>query len=430
MATPATQPKTLLKIGVLPKTLLATLILLTSTLVAACGVAPGDGDHATPDEDWNEVYEPVTCNPKLLRYPVNGPHNGGYDKNALTYTCHPHPGSSPDGSDFIGGDHYGNDIFAAKGTPLVAPVSGTVVTSGTNTVGGLVVKIRDACGWDYYHAHMNAIEPGIKVGMQISAGTKIGTVGNTGNASGTSPHLHFSIFPAGNYNAGVDPFPYLQAVDATACGPTGCKRHCEGDIIVDENCGKGNCAAYGSSCVDDAAGVRCVVFYCIDQPTTAHDVCLLDGNRGHCDAKGVHSDLGPCKAGTSCKNGKCVAPGGSGGNSSGGGSSTGGSSSGGNSAGGSSGAASGGEGGDNAGAAGAYAGGAGGEKPWGQAGSASLPLGGQGGASAAPDDVRDEVEGGCTCTLPKRRSSNTGAFALIAMALGLLRRRRRDAQCD
>jgi MYXO-CTERM domain-containing protein len=400
-------------------------LIVTASAGALCAVALGGcvaaspSDHAAPDEEWDDSAEPVTCGAKLLRYPVNGPHNGGYDKNALTYTCHPHPGASPDGSDFLAGDHYGNDIFAAKGTPLVAPVTGTVVTSGTNTVGGLVVKIRDACGWDYYHAHMNVIEPGIKVGMHITAGTKIGTVGNTGNASGTSPHLHFSIFPAGNYNAGVDPFPYLQAVDASACGPTGCKRHCEGDIIVDENCGKGNCAAYGSSCVDDAAGVRCVVFYCIDQPTKAHDICLLDGNRGHCDAKGVHSDLGPCAAGTTCKDGKCVAPGGTGGSGSGGGSSSGGAS------GATGGATSTGGQSGTAGTAGEGSEGGAGGDPWGQAGSASLPMGGQGGSQAAPVDVRDEVEGGCTCGVPRQTSGSGGVLALAALALGASWRRRR-----
>ena len=378
-------------------------------MLSGC-VAAAPSDHAAPDDEYDELAEPVTCGPNLLRYPVAGPHNGGYDKNALTYTCHPHPGASPDGSDFIGGDHYGNDIFAAKGTPLVAPVSGTVVTSGTNTIGGLVVKIRDACGWDYYHAHMSVIEPGIKVGMQITAGTKIGAVGNTGNASGTSPHLHFSVFPAGNYNAGIDPFPLLQKVDATACGAP-CKRHCEGDIIVDENCGKGDCAAFGSSCVDDSAGVRCVVFYCIDNPTTAHGICLLDGNRGQCDAKGVHSDLGPCAAGTSCKNGKCVAPAGSGGSGSGG-------ASGGSPAG----------GGGEPNLAGGQ-GGSGGEAagPWGQAGNQNLPLGGQGGASsaAAPKHGAEDVDGGCTCGVPRRSGNSDGLFALAGLFAGVVVMRRR-----
>ncbi len=396
-------------------------LLLVSSLIASCGVAPA-GDHAAPDDEWtDEVHEPL-CSPKLNRYPVAGPHNGGYDKNALTYTCHPHPGSSPDGSDFIAGDHYGNDIFAAKGTPMVAPVSGTVVTAGTNTLGGWVVKIRDGCNWDYYHAHLDYIQPGIKVGMKISAGQKIGVVGNSGNASGTSPHLHFSVYPAGNYNAGIDPFPLLQQVDATACGG-GCKRHCEGDIIVDDNCGKGNCGAYGSSCVDDAKGVRCVVFYCADNPTQAHDVCLLNGNRGHCDAKGAHSDLGPCPGGTSCKNGKCVAPGGggTGGGSLGSGGSAGhaGANPGGSS--GTTGTATGGAGGE---AGAPESGGAAGV--WGQAGNSSIPIGGRGGSGPSEADPNEDVEGGVGCSVSQRDSDGGGApLALLLAGLALGRRSRR-----
>ena len=389
-------------------------LVLLASMLAACSVKPA-GDHAAPDEEWTgELLEPL-CSPKLTRYPVAGPHNGGYDKNALNYTCHPHPGSSPDGSDFIPGDHYGNDIFAAKGTPMVAPVSGTVVTAGTNTLGGWVVKIRDGCNWDYYLAHLDYIQSGIKVDMKINAGQKIGAVGNSGNASGTSPHLHFSVFPAGNYNAGIDPFPLLQQVDATACGG-GCKRHCEGDTIVDENCGKGNCAAYGASCVDDAKGVRCVVFYCADNPTQAHDVCLLNGNRGHCDAKGAYTDLGPCPGGTSCKNGKCVAPGGGG---SGGGASSGGASTGGS-----------------AGTSGTTLGGAGGETGapgsggtagvWGQAGDSSIPLGGSGGVDSSGATPNEDVEGGVGCSVSRRAHEHGGApLALLLASLGLWRSRRR-----
>ncbi|MEZ4220493.1 MAG: M23 family metallopeptidase [Polyangiaceae bacterium] len=396
----------------------------TALAVTSCGNAPST-DHAAPDEVIEDTQEPL-CSPALTRYPVAGPHNGGYDKNALNYTCHPHPSSSPDGSDFLAGDHYGNDVFAAKGTPLVAPVSGTVVTAGTNTAGGNVVKIRDACNWDYYHAHLDYIEPGIKVGMKINAGTKIGVVGNSGNAQFTSAHLHFSVFPAGNYNAGIDPFPLLQKVDATACG--GCKRHCEGTVIVDESCNKGDCAAYGSSCIDDAKGVRCVVFYCADQPATAHGICLLDGNKGQCDALGKHTDLGPCPAGTSCKAGACVAPGGSGGSGSGsggktgsGGSSTGGKTGSGGSASGSGGSGSGGSAG--LGASGGEGGVAG--SGWSNGG-AEIVLGGRTGADPRDEDGADgDVEGEVGCGVASAHGNAVGSWILL---LGLLLwRRRRQA---
>ncbi len=162
----------------------------------------------------------VTCDAHLERYPVNGPHNGGWDPNALTYACSPHPANAKDNTDFIGGQHYGNDIFGAKGTPLVACVTGTITNISTTSIGGNNVSIKDSCGWYYYYAHLTAFDPGIFVGKSVKAGDPLGTMGNTGNASGTSWHLHFSIFP-GVYEKGIDPFPLLQGVDAGACGGGG-----------------------------------------------------------------------------------------------------------------------------------------------------------------------------------------------------------------
>ncbi len=333
---------------------------LLALTALGCSADPGAVDDAYGGEDLGEATEPVSCGAGLLHYPVAGPHNGGYDKNALSYTCAPHPGSSPDNSDFLGGDHYGNDIFAAKGTPVVSPVNGTVIKAGWNTVGGLRVTVQDGCGWSYYHAHLDSIVGGIAVGTPVKAGQHIGNVGNTGNASGTSPHLHFSVYP-GVYESGIDPFPLLQAVDSTACGQQ-CKPHCEGSKIISGDCGAGDCAAYGATCVDDALGVRCssvfcptvgkkkvcldketigdcndgaistgkcsaygslciddakgarcVVVFCADQPAKAHDACLPDGTLVHCSDIGVMSEPEACPAKTSCVNGACVDPNASGG---------------------------------------------------------------------------------------------------------------------
>ena len=331
----------------------ATRWLLVAALVTlgACAEPPG-GDHAMPPGEATLAGRSgaVSCGPLLEVYPVAGPHNGGYDKNALSYTCFPHPGTSPDNSDFLAGDHYGNDIFAALGTPVVAPRSGTVVKVGWNSVGGNRVTIQDACGWQYYHAHLDTIDAGMFVGKAVSAGQKIGTVGKTGNAQGTSPHLHFSIYPDGVYESGIDPFPLLEAVDHTSCG--GCSPHCEGSKIVGADCGSGDCAVFGATCVDDALGVRCVFFacpatgsvkvcvdatkigtcsngaidigdcaafgamcstagapearcvlsFCVDAPTQVpweHDTCLPDGQRFHCDASGGGT-FQPCPGGQVC----------------------------------------------------------------------------------------------------------------------------------
>ncbi|GMV40779.1 MAG: hypothetical protein AMXMBFR64_24950 [Myxococcales bacterium] len=323
-------------------------ILLLVAILGGCVEPPVD--HAMTADDQGARSGAVTCGPLLERYPVAGPHNGGWDKNALSYSCPPHPGGSPDNSDFIGGNHYGNDIFAALGTPVVAPRGGTIVKSGYTSVGGNRVTVKDGCGWYYYHAHLDQIEPGVVVGKQVKAGDKIGTVGKTGSAQGTSPHLHFSIYPDDAYESGIDPYPLLKAVDHTACGS--CKAHCEGSVIVGADCGKGDCAVYGANCVDDALGVRCVfgacpatgtvkvclddhkigtckngqievgdcgafgaycstagaaearcvVVFCVDSPKQApwvHDVCLPDGERYTCEASGGITPK-PCGAGKHC----------------------------------------------------------------------------------------------------------------------------------
>ena len=159
----------------------------------------------------------VTCDAMLEAYPVHGPHNGGYDSNWDNFTCPPHPASSPDNSDFIAGDHYGNDIFAERGTDVVAARAGTVVSSGWDSVGGWSITIVDSCGWWYYYCHFDEASP-VPEDTTVSAGDVIGSLGNSGNASGTAPHLHFSIFPDGIYADGINPFPLLETVDGTSCG--------------------------------------------------------------------------------------------------------------------------------------------------------------------------------------------------------------------
>lgn len=266
-------------------------IALTALTALSCAdVAPNSSNAGMTESDrFARAMATTTCPPMLERYPVNGPHNGGYDKNALVYTCPPHPASSKDGSDFLAGDHWGNDLFAAKGTPAVAPRTGTVVKAGWNAVGGLRVTIRDGCGWYYYSAHLDTIAPGIVEGTSVNAGDSIGTVGNTGNASGTSPHIHFSIFPDNCYNCGVDPFPYLEAVDASACTGQSCTPKCDGATIVSADCSTGDCAAFGATCIIKNGAPTCAASGCT--PTcSGSKIIAADCSEGDCGAFGL-----PCQ---------------------------------------------------------------------------------------------------------------------------------------
>lgn len=82
-------------------------------------------------------------------------------------------------------------MFAARGTPVVAPVAGTV-EHRSNSLGGLSFHLWGDDGAYYYGAHLDAYGP---IEGWVDAGTVVGYVGDTGNARKTSPHLHFEIHP-------------------------------------------------------------------------------------------------------------------------------------------------------------------------------------------------------------------------------------------
>jgi len=110
------------------------------------------------------------------------------------------------------GGHGGIDIFAPKGTPLVACVSGKIYRLGPTDTGGNRVTIKGDDNLHYYYAHMDKISPNLKLGDLVSVGDFLGTVGNTGNAKNTHPHLHFSIYDdKGYYGGNIDPWPFLSS---------------------------------------------------------------------------------------------------------------------------------------------------------------------------------------------------------------------------
>lgn len=88
------------------------------------------------------------------------------------------------------------DLFAARGTPLRAMVDGTVSAVGIgDALGGNWVMLKgdpDTKSLDYYYAHMNK-PPLVSKGQRVTAGQKIGEVGDSGNAAAAGPHLHIGI---------------------------------------------------------------------------------------------------------------------------------------------------------------------------------------------------------------------------------------------
>jgi murein DD-endopeptidase MepM/ murein hydrolase activator NlpD len=112
------------------------------------------------------------------------------------------------GADRDGGRrrHQGVDIFAPRGTPVLAAADGFVRSAGTNALGGKVVWVWDpARSQSLYYAHLDSQL--VRSGQTVRTGDTLGMVGNTGNARSTAPHLHFGIYRRGQ--GAVDPYPFL-----------------------------------------------------------------------------------------------------------------------------------------------------------------------------------------------------------------------------
>lgn len=102
--------------------------------------------------------------------------------------------------------HQGIDIFAARGTPIYSTTNGIVQRIRTGGLGGKAVWILGPDQSRHYYAHLHRFAK-IRVGDRVRAGTRIGSVGDTGNARGGRPHLHYEVHLAGT--GAVNPYPYL-----------------------------------------------------------------------------------------------------------------------------------------------------------------------------------------------------------------------------
>jgi len=92
--------------------------------------------------------------------------------------------------------HQGNDIFAAFDTPVKSPAPG-VVRFAEEEVGGKAAYLTTADGTFYYMAHLSGFAPDVASGATVEAGRVVGFVGDTGNARGGAPHVHFEIHAGG-----------------------------------------------------------------------------------------------------------------------------------------------------------------------------------------------------------------------------------------
>jgi Peptidase family M23 len=155
-----------------------------------------------PSTGYTAMPAPATPSPLILaRFP------GAVFPVAGTYTYTDTFGAYR--ADMPSHVHEGDDIFASYGTPVVAVQDGTISGISTTTIGGNNIHLTTSRSDYFYYAHLSRFATGLVVGAHVVAGQTIGYVGDTGDAKGTPPHLHFEIHPDGG--PAVDPTPYLDA---------------------------------------------------------------------------------------------------------------------------------------------------------------------------------------------------------------------------
>jgi hypothetical protein len=124
------------------------------------------------------------------------------------------------------GSHEGNDLMAAKRSPVVAVEPGRVVKYTSSRAAGCMLYLYGRSGTSYMYIHLNndrtlrndnrggcvnriAYAPGLQSNQQVQAGQLLGYVGDSGDANGIAPHLHFELHP--NRGRAVSPYRYLRA---------------------------------------------------------------------------------------------------------------------------------------------------------------------------------------------------------------------------
>jgi hypothetical protein len=119
--------------------------------------------------------------------------------------------------------HAGNDLLADKRAPAVAVEPGTVKYWTTSASAGCMLYLYGVSGTMYEYIHLNndltalndnkgkcvkGTAYAVADGAHVEAGQQIGYVGDSGDANGIHPHLHFEVHPKGK--AATDPFPFLK----------------------------------------------------------------------------------------------------------------------------------------------------------------------------------------------------------------------------
>jgi Peptidase family M23 len=159
---------------------------------------------------WVSAGTAIAAVPERIVFPVVG---------KTTYT-------DDFGAPRSGHRHQGNDLMAARGSPVVAVEGGVVRKYKTSWGGDCMLYLDGRSGTTYYYIHLNndvtrgddnrasdcrngvAYAPGLRAQQRVRRGQLIGYVGNSGNAAGGATHLHFELHPDGG--RAVSPYHWLR----------------------------------------------------------------------------------------------------------------------------------------------------------------------------------------------------------------------------
>jgi murein DD-endopeptidase MepM/ murein hydrolase activator NlpD len=103
--------------------------------------------------------------------------------------------------------HKGTDMYAPMGGAVYAITGGVVARHSLSRLGGLGLYLRGDDGNLYYYAHLQRMAAA--VGRRVEAGELVAYNGDTGNARGGAPHVHFEVRPGGA--APINPYPFAAA---------------------------------------------------------------------------------------------------------------------------------------------------------------------------------------------------------------------------
>ena len=115
-----------------------------------------------------------------------------------------------------GRKHEGIDLFAARGTPVVAVADGTLSRVGYSGISGNRLWLKDVSGTAFFYAHLDGYSAAARDGAFVRQGAVLGFTGDTGDAKGTPPHVHFEIHPGDGEP--VQPYPIVSLSPRLAAG--------------------------------------------------------------------------------------------------------------------------------------------------------------------------------------------------------------------